>query len=101
MSEKCYTQYEITKMANNIYNRCRGCFNCEHYRPVNYGNKDSKNSTDKLFKCPDNGCFYAAELPWDDTKWCWFFPPKTQMYIDRLWALTWENMTKSAMKKTR
>ena len=100
MSEK-YTKYEITKMANDSYNPCRGCFSCDHYRPVNYGVENTKVRIDKLFKCPDTGCFYAAELPWDDTKWCWFYPPKNQAHVDKLWELTMGNLILSANEKIR
>ena len=88
-------------MATDSYNRCKGCFSCEHYRPVNYGQQNVKSGVDKLFKCPDMGCFYAAELPWNDTKWCWFYPPKNQTYVDKLWALSAENLVNNAGVKTR
>mgnify|MGYP007101910780 CR=1 FL=1 len=100
MSEK-YTKYEIVKMVSSTYNQCRGCFSCAHYRPMIYGGKGVKNNNNKLFKCSDNGCFYAAELPWDDTKWCWFYPPKNSMYVDKLWALTTENLVKAVAGKNR
>ena len=96
-----YTKTEIIKMANDSYNRCNGCVRCEHFRPVPCDHKNIQNNVDKLFKCSDTGCFYAAELPWNDTKWCWFFPPKIQTHVDRLWALSIENLVDNLKTKSR
>lgn len=69
MQERKYTQQEITDMADECFKRC---YRCENYEPVGMPFDD----TEYLFTYVPTGCYYAASLPWEHTKWCVFDPCK-------------------------
>ena len=101
MEDKQYTEQEITAMADAAYDRCKGCFHCERYKPVHYGRGNNLMKINKLFTCSNPGCYYGVELPWSDARWCWFRVPKDKNAANILWSLTKESLVKASTEKTR